>query len=62
MRIYRPTHRYQIHPSEIFLNIEIRGDGIESSPPDDFTPNMTKFHHGSNHVYSCLILGFHIFF
>ena len=27
---------------------------------DDFIPNVIQFHHGTDHVYSCPILGFHI--
>ena len=32
---------------------------LECSSTADFTPNMTKCLHGTDHLYSCLILEFH---
>ena len=28
---------------------------LHCSSTSDFTPNMSKFHHGTDHVYNCLI-------
>ena len=32
---------------------------LNCSSTADFTPHITKVHHGTDHVYSCLILGFY---